>query len=539
MTAMRPGCVPQTVSRAARPAPAACPRFAAFVRLATLVAAGLPLGIFLVPATAKAMDAEVTNDETAQFYDLRSPTGTVLSRRRLTATLGVGAYNLLDAPEGNPKAADLSFRARVRYDADYGASGAETDPTMFASVVPGFQEQLVDLMYAYVEGRRLAGGWLGFKAGRQYVTDVLGWWGFDGAEASITTPYYLKAEVYGGLEERGGMPLGAPRFESDGIWRGNRSNFDPSLYTAFQAARAAPAYAVALESTGVTWIHGRLTYRRVDNTGSVNTSEFASGLYPANIETGTRVSSERIGYAMDASLASLGGAKAGIVYDLYRADITSIYGSLDAYLGRKVTVSADYDYYVPSFDGDSIWNFFAGEPTNDLGLRANVDVNDKLSIAGGGHVRIFSVQTEAFNPTGTQSQYLPSPLYSLNGAQFPTNGHPFDGGGDLRARWRTGETEMALRASGDFGEEGDRVGADINAEHVIETRYVVSGRTGLWQWTDKLQPDRDTTSFNYVLGLGYRFAQRSQAKVEWEHDINGLVGQRFRIMLNLQVAASK
>jgi hypothetical protein len=530
MTAMRAGPLRPSVSRVSPWLP-----FAAFA------AGALPVGVLLAPATAHAMDAEVTNDETAQFYDLRSPTGHALSRRRLTATLGVGAYNLLDTPEGNPKAADLSFRARVRYDADYGASGAEADPTQFASVVPGFQEQLVDLMYAYVEGRRLAGGWLGFKAGRQYVTDVLGWWAFDGAEASVTTPYYLKAEVYGGLEERGGMPLSASRFEADGVWRGNRSGFDPTLYAAFQPARLAPAYAVALESTGVTWIHGRLTYRRVENTGSSGTSEFASGLFPANLYTGSRVSSERIGYAIDASLANLGGAKAGIVYDLYRADVTSIYGSLDAYLGSKVTVSADYDYYVPSFDGDSIWNFFAGEPTNDLGLRANVDVNDRLSIAGGGHMRIFSVQTEAFNPTGTQSQYMPSPLYAINGAatQFPSNGHPFDEGGDLRARWRTGETEMALRASGDFGQEGDRVGADVNAEHVIQTRYVVSGRTGVWQWTDNLQPDRDTTSFNYVLGLGYRFAPRSQAKVEWEHDINGLVGQRFRIMLNLTVAASK
>jgi hypothetical protein len=497
------------------------------------------LAVSFTPRVAHALDAEVTNDENAQFYDVRSPTGNVLNRRRLTATLGVSAYNLMDTPPGDPKAGDISLRARVRYDADYGASGAESDPTMFASVVPGFQEQLVDLMYAYVEGRRLAGGWLGFKVGRQYVTDVLGWWGFDGAEASITTPYFFKAEVYGGLEERGGMPLTTSQFEPDGVWRGNRGSFDPSLYTAFQPARLAPAYAVALESTGVTWIHGRLTYRRVENTGSVNTSEFASGLFPATLYTGSRVSSEKIGYAMDASLSKLGGAKAGIVYDLYRGDVTSLYGSLDAYLGTRVTVSADYDYYVPSFDGDSIWNFFATEPTNDLGLRANVDVNDRLSIAGGGHVRIFSVQTAEF--TSTNALATPSPYYTAASmlSYFPTNGHPFDEGGDLHARWRTGETELGLRAAGDFGDEGDRVGGDINAEHVIETRYVVSGRTGVWQWTDKLQPDRDATSFNYVLGVGYRFAERSQAKIEWEHDINGLVGQRFRLMLNLTLAVAK
>ena len=39
---------------------------------------------------------DITSDTTAQFYDVRSPTGeTVLARRRLTTTLGVATYDLL------------------------------------------------------------------------------------------------------------------------------------------------------------------------------------------------------------------------------------------------------------------------------------------------------------------------------------------------------------------------------------------------------------------------------------------------------------
>ncbi len=510
------------------------------LRRAALFASSVGVLALAPASTAHAMDAEVTSDSTAQFYDVRSPTGeTVLSRRRLTSTLGVGAYNLFDTPQGDITAPDFSFRARLRYDADYGAAGAEQDPTQYASFVPGFQEGPVDLMYAYIEGRRLARGWLGFKVGRQYLTDVLGWWSFDGGEASVTTPYFFKAEIYGGLEQRGGMPLSTPRFDADGIWRGNRSGFDPSLYPSFQPSGLAPAYGVALESTGVTWIHGRLDYRRVYDTGASNTTEFANPDYPPNVYDSSRISSDRLGYSMDASLANLGGVKAGIIYDLYRADVTSLFASLDAYLGTKVTVSADYDYYVPSFDGDSIWNFFAGEPTNDIGLRGNVEVNDRLSIAGGGHVRIMNVQTAPFDPTGSPQYYSPSPLYSMAATYFPTNGHPFDEGANLSARWRTGETTIALRGAGDFGDEGNRVGADVNAEHVFETRYVVSGRTGVWEWKDELQTYRSTTSFNYVAGLGYRFAPRSQAKVEWEHDINGLVGQRFRLLLTLTLAVTK
>jgi hypothetical protein len=508
----------------------------------------LGLAATLAPATAHALDAEVTSDSAAQFYDVRSPAAsalgdvTVLERRRLTTTLGLGLYNLMDAPQGDPKAPDLSFRARIRYDADYGVASAETDPTNpanFPVFVPGLNQQLVDLMYGYVEGRRFAGGWLGFKLGRQYVTDVLGWWAFDGAEASVTTPYYLKAEVYGGLEERGGMPLSTPRFEAEGVWAGSRSGFPSSLYTPFQPARLAPAYAVALESTGVTWIHGRLTYRRVYNTGSSNTSEFANGtptLYDAS-----RISSDRLGYAMDASLSNLGGVKAGIVYDFYRGDVTSIYGSIDAYLSSRITVSADYDYYVPSFDGDSIWNFFAGEPMNDVGLRANVDFNDQLSVAGGAHVRVYDVQTAAFTYPASCNNVpcTASPFYDAAATYFPTNGHPFDEGADLRARWRTNETNLGLRFSGAWGDEGDRVGADLSGEHVFESRYVASARTGVWAWDDKLREDRSSTTFNYVLGLGYLFAPRSRGSVEWEHDFSGLVGQRFRLMFLLTLAAVK
>ena len=52
---------------------------------------------------------------------------------------------------------------------------------------------------------------------------------------------------------------------------------------------------------------------------------------------------------------------------------------------------------------------------------------------------------------------------------------------------------------------------------------------------DPLRPDRDATSFAYVLGAGWRPVDLADVKVEFEHDMNRLVGQRYRIvgMLNL------
>ena len=78
----------------------------------------------------RARDAEVTSDTAAQFYDVRSPTGeTVLNpppphddaRRRAPTTCST-------ARRATRRAAELSFRARVRYDADYGVERRRDRP---------------------------------------------------------------------------------------------------------------------------------------------------------------------------------------------------------------------------------------------------------------------------------------------------------------------------------------------------------------------------------------------------------------------------
>jgi hypothetical protein len=488
---------------------------------------------FVTPAFA--LDPEVTSDTAAQFYDVRGPTGeTVLSRRRLTTTLGVSAYDLLDhanLPERN--VSELNFRARLRYDADYGASPAEADSTNFDRFVPGFSRGPVDLMYGYLEGRKFLGGYLGFKLGRQYQTDALGWWSFDGGQVKVTTPFYVAVEAYGGLEVRGGMPLSTGRFERDGVWRGDRTGFDPSLYPAFQANDVAPAMGVAVESAGVTWLHGRLAYRRVMNTGASNTSMFASGLTTPTLYDGTRVSSERLGYTLDAALSDLGGAKGGIVYDFYVAKVSSLYASIDWFATKKLTASLDYDYFRPTFDGDSIWNFFQGSPSNDIGLRGSLDMSDYLSLSGSAHLRIFNTDTTQLNTTST-----PNTASSV-GAYFPSSGVTFDEGFNLSANQHVGENVNSLRVNGNFGKEGDRVGGDLFVQRLLENRFILSGRPSIWQWNDKLRVGRDATSFAFVAGVGYKIAARSKILVEYEIDVNRLVGVRNRGMVWLSVAVTK
>lgn len=490
--------------------------------------------VLLVPVKAYALEPEVTADTAAQFYDVRSPTGeTVISRRRLTTTLGVSVYDLYDTPD-NPTGPSLTFRARMRYDADYGGSGAETAPGN-ARYVPGFDRGPIDLMYGYVEGRRFLGGWLGFKLGRQYVVDSLGWWSFDGGEVKVTTPYYFAAEVYGGLEQRGGMPLSTPRYEREGVWRGDRSDItDKTLYPSFQPNDIAPAYGAALESAGFQWLHARATYRRVMNTGASNVSEFSNGLREPVRYDGTRISSERIGWSADGTIPDLGGVKLGFAHDLYNAKVANMFASVDGYVSHRLTLSLDYDYYRPTFDADSIWNFFLSMPMNDIGARASYDATDHLSFAAGARARLFSVQTEnetLDNPTS------PNGLADAN--YFPSSSIEVMGGGNLSARWHFGEGAVGARSTGDFGKNGERLGIDFYGERTLETRYILSARAGVWQWDDKLRPDRDATSFQYVAGVGYKLWSRSLVFADFEHDINRIAGQRFRGMLWLSLAVNK
>ncbi len=497
---------------------------------------GVGVGVALAAAPARAADVEVTSDTTAQFYDLRSPTGeSVIARRRVTTSLGVAAYNLwFERPLDGSLGPELTFRARMRYDADYGASSAEEDLGNYARFVPGFTRGPVDLMYGYVEGRRLLKGWLGFKVGRQYTTDALGWWSFDGGSVRMTTPAYVAVEAYGGLEVRGGMPLSTPRWERDGVWRGDRTNFDASVYPSYQPSDVAPAMGVAVESAGLTWLHGRLSYRRVLNTGGVNTSQFASGLTTPVRYDGTRISSERLGYSIDATLPEYGGFKGGLAYDMYLAKFGSVFASIDGFVTRKLTLSLDYDFYQPTFDADSIWNFFASEPMNDFGVRGVYDATDKLALSGSAHARMYNVRTSADSATAS-----PNITSQVNPNYYPSNGTPFDEGGTLAARYRMGGGIYGARATGNWGDGGDRVGGEVYGERVVETRYLLSARTSLFQWDDKLRPDRSAGSFAYMAGVGYLFGPRARASFEFDHAMNKLVGHRFRGMLWLTVAVTK
>jgi hypothetical protein len=467
---------------------------------------------------AHASEAEVTATTAAQGYSLRSPWGDpVLSRRRFMQTLGL-TVSAIEGEDAKPTDPHYTVRIRLRMDSDFGLNWGEYRAVSTpSSYVPGLSQSPIDLMYGYLDARNLAHGMLSFRLGRQYIIDSLGWWSFDGAWGRVELPVHLAIEAYGGLEQRSGMLLSTPRFERDGVWRGDRVNMDAKYYPEFLAASLAPAFGSNVETLDLPVLHARVGYRKVWNTGSVTTSPLSgSGLTLPQTTSGARVSSERVGASADIDLKELGSLRGGAIYDIYASLFSSFYGSLDAFASKSVTLGIDADRIVPTFDGDSIWNWFVHDPMTTALARADVTWFGKVESSASAGLRSVNVGAESSNTPGglgRKTDYL----------------------GRVHSRYRFDKGQCGISLAGDKGDRGRRAGGDIHAARWVDRDFQLSARVSLYDWKDSFRPDRSATSFGYVLGGAFRAGSDSMVSVEWEHDTNRLVGQRYRVLAMLQV----
>jgi len=495
------------------------------VKVTRTLLAGVALcGALLGAREAGAYQTEVDATLDAQFYSLQSPYGSPLvQRRRYTQTLALSLYDL--QADRLPLGPSLTFKSRLRLDSDFGQRPEERNPDS-SSYVPGLADAPLDVMYAYLEGQRYLSGYLGFRLGRQYVVDTLGFWSFDGAEVLVTTPAYVALEAYAGFEQRGGLPmLGTSRFEADGVSRGDRAGLNFGQSPSFlQESKLAPAFGFALESAGVHFIHSRFTYRKVINRDAVLVSPFVDNGGGLTFATGDRTSSERLSYSLRADKSDLGAAMGSFVYDLYNRRFSQYNAALDWYASDRVVFGANLEYFLPTFDADSIFNWFAHSGTTSLTGRADVAFSRHVEVAASGGVKTFategSVATYAVNPnldkTGHSNDYLAS----------------------LGGRYRFWDGSVALNTMAESGDAGHRYGGDVSCRKTFEGGYYDSlAVLSLYDWDDALRSDRSATSFSYVVGGGispnFLFFSRGRFGVEWDHSMNRLVGQRYRVVATL------
>lgn len=500
---MAPGLDPALVGAARSTAP----RWTAWLPAALLFGT-----VLLRPAPAPAYHAEVAARSAVQFYSLRSPFGDpFVRRRRYTQTLGLR----VDDIDGNPAfdVPELSFDGSVRLDADFGIEPREIDAgdTRF---IPGLEDAPIDLMYAYLDAKRLLGGALSVRLGRQYLIDALGFWSFDGVRASLTTPVYFAVAVYAGFEQRGGLPLSSSRFEGDGVYRGDRSELERTDVPYFlRSERLAPAFGFALSASGLAWLQAELDYRRVLNRDAVVTSPLPEPDGSFQTIDQDRISREQIGLGATLTAAELGALLGGAVYDFYNGVFSSYRAALEGYVSARATLGVEYDYYLPTFDGDSIFNWFVHGGSTTIAGRARLGLGPRVELGLTSGVRLYS---------------------SGEDGSWADEGGQFLGGSDARYGWSDGA--VGVRGRVESGGAGHVVGGDVTLDKSFEhrlydTRVIVS----VYDWGNELRPARDATSFSYVLGAGTSPFPATRIGVEWEHSINDLVGHRFRALATLDV----
>jgi hypothetical protein len=490
----------------------------------TLLAALGLCAAFLEPRAARAYETEVDATLDAQFYSLQSPYGSPLvQRRRYTQTLALNLYDL--QTDRVPLGPSLTFKSRLRLDSDFGQRPEERDPDS-GSYVPGLAEAPLDIMYAYLEGQRYLDGYLGFRLGRQYVVDTLGFWSFDGADVTITTPAYVAVEAYAGFEQRGGLPmLSTSRFEADGVSRGDRAGLAFGQSPSFlQESKLAPAFGFAVESTGVQFLHSRFTYRKVINRDAVLVSPFLDNGGGLTFATGDRTSSERLGYSLRADKSDLGAAMGSFVYDLYNQRLSQYNGGLDWYASDRVVFGGNFEYFLPTFDGDSIFNWFAHTGTTSVTGRADIAFSRELEVAATGGVRMFATE-------GVPSTYATT-------LDVNKTGRTYDYLASLGGRYRFWDGSVALNTMAESGDAGHRYGGDVTCRKSYDGGYYDSLTVlSLYDWDDALRAQSAATSFSYVLGAGvsphFLLFSKGRFGVEWEHSMNRLVGQRFRALATL------
>ena len=478
--------------------------------------------LFAASGASEAAEAAVRADLTAQYYDVPSPYGDpVVQRRRYTHTLDLDVADI--DGDASYAAPELTFRTRLRLDADFGQFGTERDPDDLGHYTPGLEQAPFDLMVAYLEGRHYLGGAVGFRVGRQYQIDSLGWWSFDGALVRADVPGVLGLEAYGGFEQRDTLgTLGTSRYEADGVFRGNRDDLEENEWPSYlEESRPAPAYGGSLQTLGLEFFQARLSYRKVLNRDEVRVSLFPEPDGEVRTISDTRTSTERAGLALSLQDAELGSLDGEAVYDVFVQRVSELQASLDWYASDKTTLGLHYDYWLPVFDGDSIFNWFGHAASQTGEVVASTELSPRADVALRAGVRVYGLSLTPDESLSQDERWVDE-LAALN------------------ARYRWGQGELRFDADSQWGDTGHRVGGNVSvARRFLEGYYDTLLVLSLYDYADELRPERGSTSAGYVLGGGMspeiEGLVRTRLGLQWEHWYSQINAHQFRVLLTLNV----
>ena len=202
----------------------------------------------------------------------------------------------------------------------------------------------------------------------------------------------------------------------------------------------------------------------------------------------------------------------GLFLDASRLAEASV--EVDALPAPTLTVGASYEYYLPSFDGDSIFNWFAQFPTHDAAIRSSWEINRRLLAATRTGVRRFGGRDE-----NGRDKFDMAPLF------------------EVTTRLQQAHGTARIRVSGFSGALRQQMGAGLSADRSIwdETASVLA-RFSAFRTQDELSRHPDWNSYSYMLGVEARALPETSLRLEFDHAINPLVGHRFRVVALLDLA---
>jgi hypothetical protein len=377
--------------------------------------------VLAVSATsAEAYEFWLRAQTIGQAYQLRSyrlvGPDVFLGRRRYTQTLALRIWDVGDLAAARRRSRlperglRISWQSYLRVDHDFGdyTSGRIQIGNVrrdAIDIIPELAETTaaLDLMYGYLELAGIADDRVTLQLGRTLRDDGWGTTGIDGGAVRVELPPPLAVTATAGLRVRASSPLGISAYELDGTagaacreyvegalpgtgtWqlidrdrqiRNNRFRSDFE-YCPQRDVRQ-PTVGVAVATSRLRHAGAEVGYRRTWSrtfglVGDVDRLRFPDlGLYPDEFDQApaTGVNEE---YAYARAYADV--ARAGMTIAPYaNARVSLLHAAVDrADAGVRLARGAHelepaVDYFLPTFDGDSIFNAFSIEPTTDMRL---------------------------------------------------------------------------------------------------------------------------------------------------------------------------
>ncbi|HEU0036352.1 MAG TPA: hypothetical protein VFQ53_37325 [Kofleriaceae bacterium] len=386
------------------------------------IAAAVTVLMIASAAPAHAYEFWLRSQTIGQAYQLREyrlvGPDLFLGRRRYAQTLALRIWDIGDLSRDRriarlpDRGLRISWQSYLRIDHDFGsyASGriafSNTDRRDALDVIPELEESLIDLdlLYGYLELAGIADDRVTVRVGR--VLDDQGWGttAFDGGSVRVELPPPLAVTASAGLRVRARSPMGLSAYELDGTagaacreyvegttpgtghWKlidRNRTITNTRFSSDFEYCperdQLQPTVGLAIATSRVRGFGAELGYRRTwsSTVGLIGTPDRLLGpdigtdvgLYPNEFgqAPGSGVDEERLYARVHADLER----DDVHVQPFANARFSLLHAAIDRMdagvrLGRgSHTLEPAVEYFLPTFDGDSIFNAFSIEPTFD------------------------------------------------------------------------------------------------------------------------------------------------------------------------------